>query len=115
MPYSDQVIDLIDEICAERLPEHLTADVRAERVHQREVLAEHAREVTAARERLDGALARADELSEEERLQADADIDLVHGRYSIDGHKLRKQLTPTETGDPGVGEDVVDDEAVAAA
>ena len=117
LPYSDQVIDLIDDICAQRLPEHLTAEVRADRVQQREVLAEHAREVAAARERLEAALARAAELSEEEREQAEADIDLVHGHYSIDGHKLRKQLQPVTPADPdaGQGDPVAEDEVAAAA
>ena len=117
LPYSDEVVDLIDEICAQRLPEHLTADVRAQRAHQREVLAEHAREVAAARERIDAAIERAAELSNEEREQAEADIELVHGRYSIDGHRLRKQLQEpggTDT-DAGQDETSVEDDVAAAA
>lgn len=117
LPYSNQVIDLIDDICAQRLPEHLTAEVRADRVHQREVLAEHARELAAARDRFETALARAAELSEEERKQAEVDIDLVHGRYSIDGHKLRKQLQPVTPVGPesAQAEPVAEDEVAAAA
>jgi len=35
LPYADKVIDLIDEICAQRLPEHLTQNVRDQRREQR--------------------------------------------------------------------------------
>ena len=117
VPYSDQVVDLIDEICAQRLPEHLTAEVRAERSRQCEVLAEHARELAAARVRLEDALARVVELTAEERRQAEADIELVHGRYSIDGHRLRKQLQQPQSVDPDAGqdEDGVQDEGAEAA
>lgn len=92
LPYSDEAVDLIDDICAQRLPEHLTADVREQRAEQREARAEHDRAVAAARERLTDALERASELTDAEREQARQDIDVVHGRYSVDGHKLRKQL-----------------------
>lgn len=114
LPYSDQVVDLIDEICAQRLPEHLTADVRAARTHQRQVLAKHARDVAAALERIDAAIARAAELSDEERQQAEADIELVHGRYSIEGHRLRKQLQDPGSADPDAGEDHTSDDAEVA-
>jgi ParB/RepB/Spo0J family partition protein len=117
LPYSDEVVDLIDEICAQRLPDHLTADVRAQRAHQREVLAEHAREVAAARERIDAALERTNELSDEERQQVEADVELVHGRYSIDGQRLRKQLRDARSADPQTGQDEtgVEDEVAQAA
>ncbi|HEX4108127.1 MAG TPA: ParB/RepB/Spo0J family partition protein [Solirubrobacteraceae bacterium] len=92
LPYSEQVVDLIDELCAQRLPEHLTAPVREARREQREALATHEAELAAARERLDSALADPDALSDEQREQALADVDTVYGRYSLDGHRLRKQL-----------------------
>lgn len=118
LPYSGEVIDLIDEICAQRLPDHLTAEVRADREHQREVLAEHARNTAEARQRIDEALQRADELSDEERAALDEDIDAVHGRYSIEGHRLRKQLNDPgagESDDDGEDDAVVEDEVAAAA
>jgi len=105
LPYSDAVPDLIDEICAQRLPEHLTATVREQRAEQREALAEHQREQQAARERLASALDHAAELTERELEQALVDVDTVHGRYSVDGHRLRKQLDAIHpTFDDHVGE-----------
>lgn len=101
VPYSDEVLDLIDELCAQRLPDHLTATVREARAEQRRALAEHDAELAAARERLEAALADPSALSDDQREQALADVDTVHGRYSIDGHALRKQLQPpaVESGD----------------
>lgn len=98
LPYSDQVIDLIDELCAQRLPEHLTASVRDARREHREARAAHDAEMAAARERLDTALADPNALSDAQREQALADIEIVHGRYSLDGHRLRRQLQPTVDG-----------------
>lgn len=99
LPYGHEVIDLIDEICAQRLPEHLTTAVRERRAEQRQALAAHEREVAAARERLEEALARAGELSDEEREAALSDVELVHGRYSIEGYRLRKQLQTPDASD----------------
>ncbi|MGD9735965.1 MAG: ParB/RepB/Spo0J family partition protein [Solirubrobacterales bacterium] len=96
LPYSDDVVDLIDELCAQRLPEHLTTQVREARLEQREALAAHEAELAAARERLDAALADPAALSDEQREQALDDVDTVHGRYSLDGHRLRKQLQPAD-------------------
>jgi len=92
LPYSPEALDLVDELCAQRLPDHLTAAVRDERARQRDALAEHARELQAARDRLAEALKRPERLNDAERKQAVADIDRVHGTYSVEGHKLRKQL-----------------------
>lgn len=102
LPYSAEALDLVDELCGQRLPDHLTAAVREERAGQREAIAEREREAQAARERLAGALERASELSDDEREQALADVDVAHGPYSVEGHKLRRQLqTPTQqTADP---------------
>jgi ParB/RepB/Spo0J family partition protein len=97
LPYSAQVIDLVDDICADRLPDHLTEAVRQERAEQREAVAERERVVSAARERLEAAVARAADLTAAEREQALEDVEVVHGRYSVEGHKLRKQLESAET------------------
>ena len=117
LPYSGEVVDLIDDICAQRLPEYLTAQVRADRARQREVVAEHAREIAQARQRIDAAIERAGELSEQERAALDDDIDCVHGRYSIEGHRLRKQLQDPDSAekDGGQQDADVEDEVAAAA
>lgn len=96
LPYSAEAIDLVDEICAQRLPDHLTEAVRQDRLERRETVAEHDRTVRAARERLEAAVARSADLSAGEREQALADAEVVHGRYSVEGHKLRKQLQPDQ-------------------
>lgn len=110
LPYSDEVTDLIDELCAQRLPEHLTAAVREARREQREARAAHEAELAAARERLDAALADVEALSDDQREQALADVDTVHGRYSLDGHRLRNQLE-----NPSTSPEADSDAAVAAA
>lgn len=107
VPWGDEVIDLIDDLCEQRLPEHLTAEVREARREQRQAAAEHAALIAAARERLDAALADPGSLDDEQREQALADVDTVHGRYSVDGHRLRKQFeAPTEDAAPDTDADV---------
>jgi ParB/RepB/Spo0J family partition protein len=96
LPYSGGVLDLIDELCAQRLPEHLTAAVRDARRRERDAQAAREAEVAAARERLDAALASVDGLTGEERAQALADVETIHGPYSLEAHRLRKQLQPAE-------------------
>jgi ParB/RepB/Spo0J family partition protein len=61
LPWSAEVVDLIDEICADRLPEHLTRERREQRAQQREAEAERVRQeaereqlVADALERVDG-------------------------------------------------------------
>ena len=45
-------------------------------------------------------------LTDEQREQALADVDTVHGRYSMDGYRLRKQLEPpVQDGEPDVDAD----------
>ena len=55
-----------------------------------------ASELASARERLEASVARVAELSAAEREQAIEDVEVVHGRYSVEGHKLRKQLEPDQ-------------------
>jgi len=114
LPYSAQALDLVDELCAQRLPDHLTATVRDERACQREAVAEHEREQQAAGDWLAQALERSGELSDAERDQALADIDTVHGRYSVDAHRLRKQLQPPALTEPAA-EHASDEPAAQAA
>jgi ParB/RepB/Spo0J family partition protein len=116
LPYSEEVVDLIDELCAQRLPEHLTADVREARREQREARAAHKAELATARERLDTALANPTALSDEQREQALADLNTVHGRYSLDAHRLRKQLeAPAEDSEPDAAAEADSDAPAQAA
>lgn len=90
-PWAGEVLDLIDGLCVERLPEHLTTRVREARAEQRAAAQARAVEVAAARERLDGLEDRVVDLDDEQRQQAVADIDLVHG-FSIESHRLKSLL-----------------------
>jgi len=92
LPYADKVIDLIDEICAQRLPEHLTQNVREQRREQRAAEVEHAEQVTAASERLAQVVGCDQPLDKEQLAQARADVEIVHGRYSSDGYRLLREL-----------------------
>ena len=92
LPYAQQAVDLIDDLCAQRLPEHLTQAVRDERREQREIEAEHARHIAAASERLTQALTDDGPLDKERLARARADVETVHGRYSTDGHRLLREL-----------------------
>jgi ParB/RepB/Spo0J family partition protein len=92
LPYADRVVDVIDELCAQRLPEHLTQTVREQRREQREIEAEHAEQVSAASERLTQILGGDGPLADEQLAQARADVELVHGRYSTDGYRLLREL-----------------------
>lgn len=92
LPWSGSVLDLIDEICADRLPAHLTEPARAERRAHRETEDREQREQDAARERLDGLEDRIADLDETGRAQALRDAALVYGRYGTETWKLRRKL-----------------------
>lgn len=92
VPYAGEVLELIDEICAQRLPEHLTSQVRQQRREQRETEAEHAEQVRGARERLEAIVAEEQRLTGEQVEQAREDVELVYGRYSTDGFRLMREL-----------------------
>jgi ParB/RepB/Spo0J family partition protein len=120
LPYSGEVLELIDALCAQRLPEHLTAAVRDARHREREAQAAREAERAAARERLDAALANVESLTDEQRAQALSDVETVHGPYSLEAHRLRKQLQRADStatqGEESVGESPdADDLDVAAA
>lgn len=83
---------MIDEICARRLPEHLTSDVREHRRGQRAAEAEHAEQIRGARERLEAILADEQPLTSEQIEHARDDVAVVHGRYSTDGFRLVREL-----------------------
>ncbi len=96
-PWSDDVIDLVDELCAERLPDHLTSTVREQRAAQREERDRRERERTEALGRLDGLEQRVGDLSAEERAQALSDAETAYGRYSTQMWHFRRLIEARDT------------------
>lgn len=95
LPWSDEILDIIDAICAERLPDHLTKDARQARAKERR---EHARDQQAQRSRervVANALKRVDTLSATERdellTQVEDQMEKLGG-YRSDAHKLRTRV-----------------------
>lgn len=80
LPWSDEVLELLDELCIERLPEHLTAERREINRQERERTERRAREQREATDRLQVLLGQ-DVLSEEEAKEARSLVSVVHGFY----------------------------------
>lgn len=92
LPWEGDVIDLIDEICTDRLPDHLIAPAREERRRIREDAEQAERERAAAETRVLDALQQPDGLDEDAYAAAVADVEFAFGRYSLKTHEVRDQL-----------------------
>ena len=79
---------MIDALGAERLPDHLTANKRAERAEQRQREAER----QALRQSITDRIARGAELDAEERSQLRDDIGQAYDRWSPEARDLTDQL-----------------------
>jgi ParB/RepB/Spo0J family partition protein len=110
VPYSGEVLELIDGICAERLPGHLTEKVRTVAGEARQAEAQRVAESEEAQGRLEAALAK-ESLTEEEAEQARADVAVVHGRYTPAGIDAERRIKSLMSSD---GHAVADDVAEAA-
>ena len=88
LPWSGEVVDLIDDLASERLPDHLAAKKRAERAEQRQQQAE----LVILRESIAERVARGGELDAEERSQLREEIERAYGRYTPHAHELNEQL-----------------------
>jgi ParB/RepB/Spo0J family partition protein len=88
LPWAGEIVDLIDELAAERLPEHLTAAKRAERAKQREEKAEREQLRRSIAERI----ANGDKLDAEERSQLREEIAQAYRPYSPEARELYQQL-----------------------
>jgi hypothetical protein len=104
LPWTGEIVDLIDELAAERLPDHLTAAKRAERTEQRQREAER----DALRQSIAERITRASELDAEERSQLREEIEQAYGRYSPQAYELHEQLDELDRGanEPPDGEEV---------
>jgi hypothetical protein len=88
LPWSGEIVDLIEDLASERLPDHLTAKKRAERAEQRQREAE----LVILRESIAERLARGGELDAEERSQLREEIERAYGRYTPQAFELNEQL-----------------------
>lgn len=88
LPWAGEVIELIEQVAEERLPEHLTAQVREER--DRQATAREAEQ--AAIEAANALRGRLDDLSGEERLEALRAFGEQHGRHTVVAHWLRQEI-----------------------
>jgi hypothetical protein len=113
LPWAGEIVDLIDELAAERLPDQLTAKKRAERAEQRE----HEAEREALRQSIAELISRGDEIDGEGRTQLRGEIERAYGRYSLEACELNEQLDELdrEASEAPDGQTVSGDEEVAKA
>ena len=88
LPWGGEIVDLIDELAAERLPDHLTAKKRAERGEQREREAER----EALRRSIADRIGRGGELDADERSQLREEVEQAYDYWSPEARELREQL-----------------------
>ena len=116
LPWRRQVVELVEDLAIERLPEHLTARVREDRERLRIEQEERAAQERDA-ERADGELrSRLAEMTPDERLEALREFGDEHGRHTERAHNLRQHILTLNASDPETsGEaDVPDDSAAVA-
>lgn len=101
-PWEQETVDLIDEICADRLPEHLTAPVREERRAFLATQERGRRERREAAQRVKAALEQVGELSKDERTQVVEDAKRAWGPWDPKVWDVRRKLRENElkTTDP---------------
>jgi hypothetical protein len=85
LPWTGQIVDLVDDLAAERLPDHLTASKRAEQ-RQREAQRDALRRSIADR------IARGTELDADERAQLREEIGQAYDYWSPEARELNQQL-----------------------
>ncbi len=86
LPWRRQVVELVEDLAIERVPEDLTARVREERERVRAEREEHAAKEGAA-ERADGELrGRLAEMTPNERLEALREFGAEYGRHTERSH-----------------------------
>lgn len=115
LPWSAEVIDLIDEICADRLPEHLTRERREQRAEQREADAERARQEAEREQFVAEALERVGDLEPDARRELLSEVEDKLGKFSHAAWPLRQRVAELrrEEAEAAAGEDerVVDQAA----
>jgi ParB/RepB/Spo0J family partition protein len=100
LPWRRQVVELIEDLAIERLPEHLTLRVREERERTRaeqERLADQERAAEEADLTLRGRLA---DLTPDERLEALREFGAENGRHTERTHHLREHILTLNASQP---------------
>jgi FKBP-type peptidyl-prolyl cis-trans isomerase 2 len=102
LPFSNEVLDLIDDLSAERLPAHLLERGR----EQREEQAAHRREVAEHREWVAGQLDALEGMDPAQRDQVAAEATQRFGEYSNHVWQLKhriRELDAAQKADPSTG------------
>jgi ParB/RepB/Spo0J family partition protein len=116
LPWSSEFVDLIDEICADRLPEHLTREQREQRAKEREAEAERARQTAERAQLLADALKRVDGLQPDARAELLSEVEDRLGDFSHAAWPLRQRIGELQRQDaadgaPAEGEEVTEQAA----
>jgi ParB/RepB/Spo0J family partition protein len=106
LPWSAEVVDLIDEICAERLPDHLTRQQRDRRVEQREAEAERARQAAEREQLVADAVERVAEVEPDARATLLAEVEEQLGEFSHAAWPLRQRIAELREDDAADDDEV---------
>jgi ParB/RepB/Spo0J family partition protein len=106
LPWSGEIVDLIDALAADRLPDHLTAPKRAERAEQRQREAER----EALRQSIPDRISRGSALDADERAQLREDVEQAYDYWSPEHREITEQLDELdrEPADPAESEEVAE-------
>ena len=96
LPWSAEVVDLIDEICADRLPEHLTREQREQRAEAREAQAKRARQQADREQLIADAVERVDGLEPKARAELLSEVEDKLGDFSHAAWPLRERIGELE-------------------
>jgi hypothetical protein len=115
LPWSREVVDIIDAICAERLPEHLTKEVRQARAKARREDARAEREERKARRLVDDALKRVEGLDATQRQKLVAEVETQLGEDRFDAHRLRNRVYELDEAEAAAANDTTGEQEREAA
>jgi hypothetical protein len=109
-------VDLIDAICAERLPDHLTKEVRGARAKVRKQEARERREERKRQRIVSDAIKRLADLDAQKRDELVAEVEEQLGEYRFDAHELRARARELNDADAAqVDEQTADEQQQKAA
>jgi len=114
LPWGGEVIDLIDDLAAERLPDHLTRRVREDKERRRREAEAAARKRQQREAESEALLGRLPDMTAEERRAALEAFETEHGAYGRESWQIRSRIAELEREDAraAIGEPaVVDAEA----
>jgi ParB/RepB/Spo0J family partition protein len=100
LPWRRHVVELVEDLAIERLPEHLTARVREERERVRAEQEERAAQERAAEQADREMRGRLAEITPDERLEALREFGAEHGRHTERTHNLRQHIVTLNASQP---------------